>query len=229
MIHIDMRDLRKLEDDLRTLAGKAVPFAVRSALTSSAFEARKIWQAEIDERFILRNKFVQGSIRVEKARSLNVRTMKATVGSIAEFMPKQEFGGRESKAVPTEVAAGQPLGSQPRLKTVRAPNKLSAIRLTDRNRTGSRKVRNRIGIRRALKAGQKVVLLETERGKGLFRITGGRRKPQFRMIWDLRKGSHRIPPSPTLQPTLKKLQPKLLGIHRKAWLEQLKRHGVFGY
>ena len=231
MIHldVDLRDFRRLESDLRTLATRAVPFAARQALNASAFEARKIWQAEIEETFTTRNKYTAQSIRVEKARSLHIRTMSASVGSIADYMRTQEFGGSESKSIPTEVAAGQAMGSSPRTKTVRGPNMLSAIRLTDRARTGDRKVRNRIAIRRAVKAGNKVVLLELEKGPGLFRIMGGRRNMSLRMLYDLRRGPHTIPPHPTLGPTLKRLELKLEAIHMAAILEQLKRNRVFGY
>lgn len=229
MLSVDTSDLRRLENDLKTLARKAIPFAARNAINVSAFEARKLWQAEIDEQFILRNKFTAQSIRVEKARTLNTRSMFATVGTVADYMRTQEFGGSESKAIPTEVAAGQAMGSQPRLRTVRGPNQITSIRLTDRNKSASRKVRNRIAIRRAIKAGNKFVLLDLERGPGIFRIMGGRRNLQVRMVWDLRSGAHRIPPHPTLGPTLKALEPRLVDIHRASILEQLKRHGVFGY
>jgi hypothetical protein len=236
MITIDLSDLRRLEKDLKTMADKAVPFAVRNSLNRSAFEGRRIWQAEIQDEFILRNRFTANSVRVEQARGLNVNRMEAALGSIAPYMDTQEFGGRRTGGgrhgapIPTAVAAGQAQGTAPRTRLVRGAHKLGAIQLTSRGRgTGSKRQRNAIAIKQAAKAGNKYVFLELENSKGLFKITGGRRKPRIVMVWDISKRSLIIPPSPTLGPTLKRLEPKMLSIHYQALLEQLKRHGVFGY
>jgi len=229
MFEVDTRELQRVERDLEAFAEKALPFAVRNSLNASAFEARKLWQAEIRSDFTLRNRYTERSIRVEKVRTLQVRRMEAIVGSVADYMETQEHGGTERKAVPTEVAAGQAMGSQPRIRTVRGANKMTAIRLTDRNRTADRRVRNRIAIRKALKSGTKFVLLELDRGPGIFKLTGGSRRLQVRMVWDLRKTAHHIPPTPTLGPALAKLHRQLPRIHRDALLEQLRRHRVFGY
>jgi hypothetical protein len=236
MLKIDLKDFEKAAKDLKTFADKAVPFAVRNALNSGAFEGRKLWQAEMGDEFILRNRFTANSIRIDKATGFRVNTMSATLGSVAPYMRTQEFGGRKAGGgrhgmpIPTSVAAGQGMGTNPRTKLVRGPNKLGAIQLTSRGRgTGHRRQRNAVAIAQATKAGNKYVFLELENSKGLFKITGGRRKPRIVMVWDISKRSLIIPPSPTLGPTLKRLEPKMLSIHYQALLEQLKRHGVFGY
>ena len=68
MLRIDSRDLDRLVRDLEKVRRKAIPHAVRNALNSQAFDARKRWQSKMGEEFTLRNKWVAGSVRVEKAR-----------------------------------------------------------------------------------------------------------------------------------------------------------------
>ena len=229
MFSIDLREIKKLEKALKEAVPKAFKFAQRDAVNSAAFAGRRIWQSEMRGDLTLRNRYTASSVRVEQTRTLNPNRMAATLGSVAPYMDRLEYGGTAHGARPTEVAAGQTMGSQPRTKLVRKPNKLGAIRLTNRYRGGDRKLRNRINIRRALESGQKVVMLETQRGEGLFRITGGRRKIQVRQIWDFSQKTFDIPPHPTLGPTLKILEGEMDRITRDALVKQLKRHGVFGY
>lgn len=236
MFSIDVSDLRRLERDLETLKSKAVPYALRNSLNTAAFEGRKLWLEEQRGELVLRNTWTARQVRVEKARGLNVRNMVAVVGSLAPYMREQEFGGRRSGGgrhglpIPTSVAAGQGMGTQPRTRLVRGANKLGAIRLTTRGRNrGHRRQRNAIAIAQAIKSGSKYVFLELENSKGIFQITGGRRKPRIRMIWDISRGSVVIPPHPTLGPALESLGYMMPRIHAQAFLEQLRMHGVFGY
>jgi hypothetical protein len=235
MITIDLKDFEKAAKDLKTFADKAVPFAVRNALNSGAFEGRKLWQAEMGDEFILRNRFTANSIRIDKATGFRVNTMSATLGSVAPYMRTQEFGGRKAGGgrhgmpIPTSVAAGQGMGTNPRTKLVRGPNKLGAIRLTKGRKGGNRKQRNAVAMRMAIASGSKFVFLELEKSKGIFKITGGRRKPQLRMVWDISRHAVTIPPHPTLGPAIAKLQPKLMNMHYDAIIQQLRRHGILGY
>jgi hypothetical protein len=229
MIRIDLSELKKLEKALKEEVPKAFKFAQRDAINSAAFEGRRIWQEELRSDLTLRNRYTLSSVRVEPTRTLNPNRMVAVLGSVAPYMGRLEHGGIEHGARPTEVAAGQAMGSQPRTKLVRAPNKLAAIRLTNRHKSGGRKLRNMINIRRAVEAGQKFVLLETTRGEGLFKITGRRRNLQVRQVWDFSQKTYNVPAHPTLESTLGILEKRMDRITRDALLRQLKRHGVFGY
>jgi hypothetical protein len=236
MITIDLTDLRRLEKDLEKFKERAVPYAIRNSLNTAAFEGRRLWLGEMSNELVLRNTWTKRQVKIEKASGVNVRSMAAVLGSEAPFMDTQEFGGRRSGGgrhgmpIPTSVAAGQGMGAQPRTRLVRGANKLGAIQLTTRGRgKGHRRQRNASAIQQALKTGSKFVFLELESSKGIFKISGGRRKPQIRMIWDISRRSVVVPPHPTLGPALKTLEGKMPDIHHKAFLEQLKRHGVFGY
>lgn len=232
---VDMSDIKDLHGDLERFKRSAVPFATRRALTASAFETRSEWQRTMEREFTLRNQFTKRSVRVDKARGLDVRTMEAAVGSIAPYLFDQEYGtversqGKHGKPIPTAVAAGQAMGARPRTRPVRRPHWLPNIRLSQRSRTAAtRRQKNAMSIRRARDSGRKFVFLELDDKKGIFKIMGGRRM-RMRMIWDMSEPAVRVPASPTLQPALKSVEGKLLDIHYDALLEQLRRHRILGY
>jgi len=224
---------KKAVADLRRFRERALPYAVRNALNRSAFYARGQWQQEIQSSFVLRNPFTTRSVLYTKASGNDVRGMIAVVGSTAPYMGDQEKGatirghGRH-KPIPGPVAAGQAPGGK-RTKLVRAGNKLSAIHV-QRAAGANRRQRNAVALAVARRTGGRVALLERPNGgKGLFRLFGGKRKPQARLLWDLSRGSVKVRPEPTLQRTLKRIQPRLAEIHRDAVVEQLRRHKILGY
>lgn len=227
-------DARQALKDLKTFRAKALPFAIRNSLNRMAFAAREIWQEEIRSSFVNRNKFTERSILVERANGTNARNMIATVGSTAPYMVDQEHGavirGRgKHKPIPGPVAAGQAPGSK-RTKLVRPASKLSALHLKHGKGGKSRKQKNAIAIAIAKRGGQRAVLLERPSGgRGIFKLMGGRKRVQTRLLWDLSRGSVTVKPEPTLQRTLKRIQPKLETIHRDALVEQLRRHKIMGY
>lgn len=233
-IRFDSPDLIDLRNRLYEMARKGVPHAGRNALNRAAFATREQWQRQIYFDLTTRNAWTARSIQVDQARGLDVARMEATVGSAAPYMRTQEEGGVEQKqgkhgvAVPTPVASGEGRGARPRRRMVRGPNKLPNIQLTARI-GGTQKQRNAIAISGALRTGRRHVFLETENKKGLFRISGGKRRPKIDMVWDLTKPSVRIPATPTLQPALQAVQRRLPDILVRTLLEQLQRHRVVGF
>ncbi len=233
MITIEFHGLKELVRDLRTAREKALPYAIRNAVNTAAFEARKVWQGEIRRTFTNRNQFTERSIQVEKARGLDPRRMRSFVGSTADYMDEQESGAvirgkGKHKPIPGPVAAGLPPGVK-RTKLVRAPNKLSAIKVA-RARGSSVKQRWAIAISQARREGRKFVLLERPRGgKGLFRLGGGRKKSTVRLLWDLSRSSVRVRPEPTLERSLKAVEPKLGHMYEAALVEQMQRAKLLGF
>lgn len=231
---IDVKiDAKKAVKDLRKFREKAIPYAVRNALNRGAFHARTEWQQEVRRAFTLRNAFTERSIRVDRATGKNVAGMVAVVGSVAPYMDEQEHGATERgrskhKPIPGPVAAGLQPGGK-RTKMVRAGNKLSALHAS-RPVGASSKQRNAVALAMARRKGERVVLLDRPNGgKGLFRLMGGKKKVQTRLLWDLSRGSVKVKPTPTLGRTLARIQPRLAEIHRDAFVEQLRRHKILGY
>jgi hypothetical protein len=226
-LKIDTRDARKLEADLKKFQ-KSMPHAVRNGLNRTAFQGRKDWNAEIERTMTVRNTFTTRRTIVDKASGTNLQSMRAVLGSAAPYMGDREQGETKSKkgkhGVPIPTV-GVARGSIKKL--VRPSNKLGAIRLQDR--TGSsRKQRNAIALRMAVKRGSKFAFLELDGGGGLFKVTG-RKRLNVRMVWDLRRTSVQVPPMPTLERTLQKLDPKIDRFMVDAVVEQLRRNHLFGY
>ncbi|HET9954161.1 MAG TPA: hypothetical protein VFQ61_06640 [Polyangiaceae bacterium] len=233
MISVDLKDVEKLERDLQLFARKSLPYAASSAANNMAFTARKTWVSEIESTMVLRNRYTLNSLRVEKASPRGtVESIQAVLGSLAPYMAEQESGAAHQignrTAIPTSAAAGQQ-GAKPRTKPVRAPNRLKAIALAPRSHKGPRKQRNAISMRLALAQGKRFVFLELAKGRGLFRITGAKRKPKVQMVWDFSRGSRPIPKNPTLGRTVSSIQGQGLTFYHEALIEQAKRARVLGY
>lgn len=227
-VSVKIHDLG-LTRDLERTAKKAVPYAIRQALNDIAFAAKGHLQGNIRKEFILRNKWTERSVMVERARGLNPRQMQSAVFSKLDYLEKQEHGGTSTHAVPTGVATGEGRGANPRRKLVRRPNQVSAIALGERARKGSRKQRNAAAIHMAAKQGKKFVFLQLQRKIGLFKIRGGKRKPMVDMIWDTSQKSHRIKPTKTLEPAVARAEVAMPKLMTNALIKQLRMHKVFGY
>lgn len=235
MFGIRDKEIKRFESDLKTFAKQAYPFATRNTLNSGAFKAQQFAKENIRENMTARNRFTEQSVRVEQERrELNVRRQQAIVGSIADYMDEQEFGGQKTKggkqgvAIATGYAAGQE-NQQPRTRLPRKPNKMANIQLTRRRGSStSRRQRNRLAVLQAAQSGRKFVFLDLGRRQGIFRVTGGKRRPKLKMVWDLTKQSVVIPRNPWLAPAVKRTEPLMAGFYKKSLEFQLKRRGLFG-
>ena len=234
MFKVDTNDIKLLEGDLKRFAHRAYPFATKATVNTAAFTAMSISRGHIDTKMITRNAFTKKSIQVEQTRQLNVSRQEAIVGSIADYMEVQEFGGIKHKngsegvAIATSYASGEGENTQPRRKLPRKPNKLANIRLQRRSKRGaSRKQKNMMAIKQAAQSGSKYVFLDLGRSKGIFKVTGGKRRPKIKMVYSFREQSVVIPKSPWLAPSVKKTEAKIPGIYKKSLEFQLQRLGLF--
>lgn len=234
MFKVNTKDLKRLEKDLKTFASKALPFATRSTINNAAFTARKLAQTNIREGMVNRNKFTANSIRVGQSRTLKISKQSSTVGSIADYMEDQEFGGlktskgKEGTPIATSYSAGQGLNAQPRTRLSRRPNTLRAIKLSKRRKgPGVRKQQNIIAIKQAAKTGRRFVFLDLSRRKGIFKVVGGVRRTKIKMVHDLTSKTVRIPRNPWLAPAVVDTKRQIPGIYFKALEFQARRRGLF--
>jgi hypothetical protein len=228
-VKVDLTSVAKYERQLGKFAKTAVPYGVRNALNTMAFEGRKAWQGEMRSEFILRNTWTTRRILVVKASGTSVANMKSVVGSPDDYLEKQEAGGVQLGSVPTKVASGEGEGGGPRRKLVRGPNKLSAIQLTARSRKGTRKQKNAAAVRMAIAAGKRFVFLDLGKSKGLFKLKGGGKRPAISMVWNTTKKRHTVRARPTLGPAVKTIALMADKILADAMIDQLKRHRILGY
>jgi hypothetical protein len=224
--------IKQFESDLKTFADRAYPFATKSTVNSSAFKAMKIARDDLSSRMTLRNRFSIQSIQVEQTKTLNVKRQTAIVGSTADYMEDQEFGttivkrGKEGVQIATGYASGQE--GQKRTRLPRRANAMKTIQLQKRRkRGGSRKQRNLVAIKSAAESGTKFVFLDLGRRKGIFKVTGGKRRPKIKMVHDMSRQSVVIPANPWLAPAVKETRKLVPGIYRNALIFQLKRQGLF--
>ena len=230
MLSIDTKEIHLLESKLRRIAERAIPFATKSAINGGAFKAREMMQKNIREKMVTRNKFTERSVRVDTAKTLDISRQRATVGSVAPYMETQEFGGTERKkgkhgvAIATTTASGEAEGVRPRRRVPRRANQLQNIRLRKRGKAGvSRRQANFMAVRQAIKSGDRTVFLDLQKHPGIYKITGGKRNPRLRMLYDLSRSSVRIPATPTLGPAVRVAQGAMPLIYTKALRFQLAR------
>lgn len=233
MITIDDKQIKEFERDLKVFASRAYPFATKSTVNSAAFLTQKTARRDINVKMVTRNRFTIQSVRVEQARTLNVSRQVAIVGSTADYMADQEFGGvnvktgGEGVAIPTGYSAGQER-QQPRTRLPRKPNKLSNIQLKRRRgKAVGRKQRNVQAIKAAARSSNKYVYLDLGNRKGIFKVIGGERRPRLKMVYDLSRVSTPIPKNPWLKPATNDTRHKIPAIYLKALQFQAKRHNLF--
>lgn len=233
LAHVDTSELRKLEKDLSTYASRALPYAVRETLNRQAFESQRDWRRLAGKTMILRNGWTTRSIQVAKAKSLDLRSMQAIVGSAADYMATQEEGEMQGKkgrhGVPIPAAA--PGARKQRKRNPSGPNKLKTIKLLPRvSGHRSRKVSAAFEMAKR-RGGSQYAYLELGKGKrGIYRLsyraTG---RSSLKKVWDLSKSRVTIKANPTMQRATAQVVPLSDGYYREAMLTQLRRHRILGY
>ena len=234
MIKIDKLQIQKLEKELDKFTKRALPFATRNTLNKVGFTAQKIARENVKGSLINRNTFTVQSIRVNQTKSLDISEQQVSVGSTADYMEVQEFGGTKSKKgkkgipIPTSYSAGLPQNTIPRTKLTTRSNKIENIRLTKRrNNNQSRKQRNFVAIQEAAENKRRFVYLDLGQRQGIFKVIGGKKKPKIKMIYDLSNQSLRIPRKPWLFPSIDQTIPFITEIHIKSLQFQVNREKLF--
>lgn len=225
-VQLEFRGYKEAQKDLERGIGLAIRDAMRESLNATAFEARRTWGKEIESRLTVRNKYTSRiALRVEKAKGRATFAMFSKVGSIADFMHKQEKGGPTKGPIPGPAAAGQKSGGM-RTKPVRKVNRLSALMAT-RGKGKTQQQRNAMAIAMAKRTGKKYAVLERDKGgMGVFRILGGKRSAKTRLMWVVGRGSSRIKPTPTLEPTIRIVEPRYQRFAADALAHQLRKHRI---
>lgn len=223
MFNIRTREIRELERTLKDISAKALPYATHHALNEAAFDAMKGTKDNINRKMITRNTWTERSIRVEKAKRGPIANQKAVVGSTADYMEKQEFGGtKRGKSIPTTYSAGQSPTARTRTRVPRKANRTGNIQLAHQRRGRSRKQRNFLAVR----SGEKFVYLDLGHRRGIFKITGPKKRPKVNMVQDLTRSRTPIPKTPTLGPAFIAAQDRLPGYYSAALRFQLRRLGA---
>ncbi|WNO24180.1 hypothetical protein Scuro_19 [Acinetobacter phage Scuro] len=224
MFSINDKDVKKLEKRLRLLNERGLPFATRETLNKMAFDSQKMGRQTITDRMVLRNKYTVQSVRVDQARGYNIPSQKAVMGSIADYMDEQEFGGVKSRktgrtvGIPTSFSAGLSRGARPRTRLTRNSYKMNMISLRKGQKRGvNRRQQNAINIATSLGG---FTYLDLGRRKGIFKID---RKGNPTMIHDLTRASVRIPQLKWMLPAVNSVVARRGEYYAKALQFQLGR------
>lgn len=226
MFSVDDRDIKRLERRLRALNERALPFATKATINSMAFDSQKLGRQNIQERMVLRNKYTVQSVRVDQARGLNISTQAATMGSIADYMDEQEFGGTKSRktgksvGIPTSFSAGLSRGAKPRTRLTRNSYKMASISLRRGQKRGAN-IRQQNAINIATSLGG-FTYLDLGRRKGIFKID---KKGNPTMIHDLTRASVKIPQTKWMLPAVNDVVARRGDYYSKALNFQLDRLG----
>ena len=234
MLTLQDDKIKQFESDLKTFASRAYPFATKNTLNQAAFSAREGYIANARGSMQLRTKFTERSIRVETVRGLNVGRQRAIVGSTADYMEDQEFGktirksGKTGVPIATTVASGEGEGVQPRRRIVPRSRRLSNIALRNKGvKALSKGQKNFIKVKETAKSGRKFVFLDTRNHPGIYRVTGGVRRPKVKLVWDMSKESVVIPRNPMLAPAVEDAKRVMPFLYEQALIFQMKRQGLF--
>lgn len=229
-MRIDLREIKGWTAALAKANSRGLPFAHRATLNGMAFKTREIAQETLGSKMILRNPWTARSVAVERAKGFDTSRMSSAVGSTEDYLEKQEFGGvrkrngRVGVPIPTSYSSGEGENAKPRRRLPRPANTLRRIKLRQgRYKAKNRKQANLVAVKEAAKKGRRHVFLDLGRREGIFRVTGGKRTPQVKMVHDLSRDAVRIPRNPWLAPSVAKLAPFVPGIYRDAVLFQLRR------
>jgi hypothetical protein len=241
-IDFDLRPIEQLEKDLDRFGKRAMPYAIRDTLNTTAYKAAEFAKENIGRKFIERNSFTRRSIQYEKTFARDIDQMKSAVGSVQEYMAKQEEGftrqksGPHGVAIPTSAAAGQ---GEARVRTRRLQrrNWLSQVnppknRIRGPGRTVS-------AVREAIKSGKRVVFIDKrydqwDRPTGFYRVLGGRKSARgwptgakLRMLYSVDKPSVRTEAHKWMDPSVDKVVRKFPEIYREAVIRQIEIQRCF--
>lgn len=229
---VDAAGVEKLATDLAKTRKGALPFAARALVNDLAFKAREEYQLRMKSQMTLRAPFTLRSVGVNRARGLKIDRMEATMGSLADYMPDQEFGAtHKKKGLHGEpIPAAAPGARKKRKRRVPRSLQFTGIKLMPRIR-GSRSRQVGAAFAMARKRGGKQFAFIQLRGgrKGIFQINPSSKRRGMRKVWDLSKPAVRIPQNPMMEPAVREAMRFQTQLWRKALLFQLRRHRVFGY
>jgi hypothetical protein len=235
-LSINTKAIKLFESQLRAYKERAIPFATKAAVNSYAYETQKRAKEIIREKMILRNKFTERSIRVQKTTVLIIDEQKSRVGSTQEYMRGQEVGatkikrGKHGVLLPTSFSAGQADSTKPRTKLPRKRFAMNTIVIQkQRNHWKSKKQANAVAIKQALQRGNQFIYLELGTKRGIFYIQGNARTKKInklKMLYDLSRPAIRIPVHKWLEPATNYTKSKMHKIYFKALRFQLERHNL---
>jgi hypothetical protein len=228
----DFSELRKMKKDFKFKRPSQVIAAIRTTLNDQSFLTMRVAkQFTLPQKFNIRSRFVQNSVRVKKATGRNVAAMQALTGSTFPGMRDQELGASRSNEEISTTASRVGGTFKKKVRTANRFNRLADIERADRFKGNSPEHRITVMLRTLAAQNFKGAMFIRRSKKfktGIYKFkgrarrarTGGVFKPIV-MIKDLSKPSVRIPKRPWLLPSTKRGANKNMSL--KLWRRNAKR------
>lgn len=216
----DFTQMRKYERALGKFADKGLAFAAAETINKIAQRHQERAVESVERRFTVRTPYTLRSIRRTRA---GTRDQSSEVGSMAPYLADQEFGAMGGPVnIPTTTASGEAPRARIRRKPVRRANRMNAINIkSKRPNTGNRQADNVAAVKEAAATKSRYVYQDRGRRKGIYKVTGGKRKPRIRLIQDLTRRVRIVKPVPWLAPLTKDSHRHAARHYEKALLKQL--------
>lgn len=214
----DFTQMRRYERALGQFADKGQQFAEAQTLNKIA-ERHQVRAVEaVEKQFIVRTPYTTRSIWRTRARPSD---QIVEVGSVAPYLADQEFGATGGPAnIPTTSASGEAPRARVRRKAVRRGNRMNAIRIKHK---GKGKQANLVAVKEAAEAKERFVYQDRGRRKGIYRLSGGKRKPRIRLVQDLTRRTRIVEKKPWLAPLTADSHRHAARDYERALLKQLAR------
>jgi hypothetical protein len=235
MFEVKSKDIKHMEEGLKQLNARGIPFAIRNTLNDTAFLAVKEAKKIADKKMTMRNQWSKGSIQGRRATGTNVDRMVAQMGSTEQYMAKQEEGftktstGKHGVTVPTAFAAGQ-TGSK-RTKVIKKRNRMARIRITKIKKTGDNARDNILLVNKAVKTGHRFIYMKINGKTSLYKVTGGSKRKtgwmksaKIHKVYDTTKRSISIKQAVWMMPGAEKAIKQQPAIYFRQLKEQIDRH-----
>ena len=230
-MRIGVKNIIKLENELRIFSKQAIPFAIKDTLNRAAFQGMEKSRDKVETDFTNRNSYTARSFRFVKAKGSDVNSLVSGFGTVADYMLDQEQGAvitssGEGVPIPTAYAADQE-GAIPRTKAVKRPKLMQSIQIKKVSVRGNRKQRNAATINQALKEKRKYIYMKTSKGRGIFHVRRSGGNVRIRMMYDLSRKSIIVKPNPIVKPVHKRVIKSMPRLYLKALIHQQKRLRIF--
>lgn len=176
---IDTKQIAAIEVMIESISKRGVPIAIQQTLSNTARNAYNEIQKGLDSKFTIRNAWTGRSMSYQRAQGLDIDNMSSEVGSVSDYMRKQEdgfetsSGGLHGVQVPTSETAGQ--SGLKRTKPIRNRFKRTNIDLAKIQRRFKNPKQQRVAeIIETMRAGNRFWFGELKGTIGMWYLKGGR-------------------------------------------------------
>ena len=247
-IYVDIRGADELESKLKGLTKRGVRAAQNATMRTAAFETMRESKETMGRKMILRNKFLQNSIQVQKGdlwAEVGSRFKSGRKPDDESALRTQEFGGTRkptkranSVRITTTSATKEGENSKIRRKVAigRARNvNIHGAKRYPVTKPKSKKHRTWLMVRTAVAEGNRFIYLRSHTGKrkkGIYRVTGGSKRTAFKeqgenikleLFHDMTDKKYRIPKNQWLKPSTEKITKNINTYYQEALRFQIKR------